>query len=232
MEVLGTTLRMIDEPSQEWRQIQVVGVVGDVVQGRAEDGPRPAVYLPYTQADWPMVQPLVAVARPPEDMAPEIRRSVARFSGMVPVQALMSIEERIRGTRTSPRFHAVLFGTFAAVALLLASAGLYASLAHAVGRRRRELGIRMALGARRRRLRGMVLLQAARAAGLGIVLGLGGALLLNRTLRSYLFEVQPDDPVALAGAATVLAVVALAAAYLPARRATSVDPAEVLRDGL
>ncbi|MEQ9400898.1 MAG: ADOP family duplicated permease [Longimicrobiales bacterium] len=228
-EVLGSTLRMIDEASQEWRDIQVVGVVGDVVQSRPEEGARPAVYLPYTQADWPLVQPLMAVARPPEVMAPEIRRSVARFSGMVPVQALMSLEDRIRATRTSPRFHAVLLGTFAAVALLLASAGLYASLAHAVGRRRRELGIRMALGARRQGLRGMVMLQAARTAGLGIALGLGGALLLNRTLRSYLFEVQPDDPVALTAAAAVLAVVALAAAYLPARRATSVDPAEVLR---
>ena len=113
--------------------------------------------------------------------------------------------------------------------LLLASAGLYASLAHAVGRRRRELGIRMALGARRRGVQRMVLRQAAVVAGVGIGLGLAAALGLNRVLRSFLFGVEPDDPWALAGAGLLLAIVALAAAYLPARRATSVDPAEVLR---
>ena len=123
-----------------------------------------------------------------------------------------------------------MLATFALVALILAGSGLYASLAHAVGLRRREMGIRMALGAARGGVRRLVLYSGMRIAGIGLAAGLLGALALNRALRSFVYAVPPGDPVALAGASAVLGVVAILAAYIPARRATEVDPAEVLRE--
>ena len=126
-------------------------------------------------------------------------------------------------------FQALLLGTFSVVALLLAAAGLYASLSLAVGRRSRELGIRMALGAARAGVLRMVVLQGMRVAAVGLVVGVAGALALNRVLEAFLFEVEPADPVTLLGVALLLGVVAAAASVLPARRATAVDPVTVLR---
>ncbi len=228
-DALSTSVRMTGLASAELRTVHIVGVVGDVIQRRAEDGARPAIYVPYTQQPWFLIQPVVRSDLPLEILAPELRRAVARFSPAVPTQAMGTLGDRMAATRTDPRFKALLFTTFASVALLLAGAGLYASLAHSVSLRRRELGVRMALGARRSGVRALVVMQALRSAVVGIALGLVGALALSRTLTRFLFQVEPADPVSLLGAAALLGMMAMAASYIPARRATSVDPAEVLR---
>jgi predicted lysophospholipase L1 biosynthesis ABC-type transport system permease subunit len=230
-DALGVQLRMsgggAGEP--ELVPVEIVGVVENVVQTRAEEGAISAVYIPYTHADWAFVQVAVRTERPAEQVIPELRRAVARFNPVAPLMDVRTMEARMAATRTDPRFQALLLGTFSLVALLLAAAGLYASLAHAVGRRSRELGIRMALGARRAGVLRMVLWQGMRAAAAGLILGVGGAMAMNRVLQTFLFEVEPADPVTLGGVTFLLAAVAAAASFLPARRATRVDPVELLK---
>ena len=226
---LQTVISPFDGSGPEQKWVKVVGVVENVVQTRAEEGAVPAVYIPYTNADWAFIQVAVRTDRPPEQVIPELRRAVARFNPVAPLLDVRTMEDRMAATRTDPRFLTMLIAAFSVVALLLAAAGLYASLAHAVGRRSRELGIRMALGAERAGVLGMVFLQGMRVAGAGLVLGIMGALALNRVLQSFLFEVEPADPATLGGVTLLLAVVAAGASYLPARRATRVDPVEVLK---
>jgi putative ABC transport system permease protein len=208
---------------------RVVGVVEDVVQARAEDGPRAAIYMPYTQSEWPFVQAVVHTELPPAVVLPELRKAVGRFSAFVPPRDVRTMEDRMAATRTTPRFQAMLIGAFALLALLLAAAGLYGSLAHAVGRRERELGIRIALGAERSGVLWMVLRQGMAVSAAGLALGLLATFASARVLSGFLFGVEPHDPVTLTLVAVLVLGVSAAACLLPARRATGVDPIEVLR---
>jgi predicted permease len=210
-------------------ELQIVGVVGNVVQTRAEEGPRPAIYVPYTQSDWSTANVVVRSDRDLTTLALELRQAAAQFSPYVPVRNLRSMTSRIRVVRTAPRFQALLLGSFATVALLLAAVGLYGSLAHAVGRRTREMGIRMALGAPRLGIFRLVLNQGLTVTAAGLAFGLAGAVLLTRLLRSFLFEVEALDAVSFTGAVVVLMLVAVLAIVVPARRATSVDVVGSLR---
>jgi len=210
--------------------IRIVGVVEDVVQTAATEGPRSAVYLPYTQTDWPGgVEAVVRTDLPAEAIMPELRKAVARFNPIVPPRDLGTLRDRMSSSRTTPRFQAMLIGAFAFVALLLASAGLYGSLAHEVGRRQRELGVRIALGARRSGVLGLVLRRGMTVALGGLGLGFVASFGLTRVLTDYLYGVEPNDPLTLVGVAVVLVLVSVAACLIPARRATNVDPVEVLR---
>ncbi len=208
---------------------EIVGVVEDVIQGRAQEGGRPAVYFPYTQADVPFAQVVVRSDLPPETLFPELRAASRRFSPAIPPLDVSTMEQRMAATRTTPRFQAVLVGAFAAIALLLAAAGLYGSLTHAVGRRRKELGIRMAVGAERASVLGLVLAQGLRISAAGLVFGLLVALVASRFLTTFLYGVEPSDPATYVGVALVLSGVAAAACLRPALRATAVDPVEVLK---
>lgn len=219
---------MVHIPEGEY-DAEIVGVVEDVIQGRAEEGGRPAVYFPYTQADMPFAQVVVRSDLPPEALFPELRAASRRFSPAVPPLDVSTMEQRMAATRTTPRFQAVLVGAFAAVALLLAATGLYGSLTHAVGRRRKELGIRMAVGAERTAVLGLVLAQGLRISAVGLALGLLVALGASRFLTTFLYGVEPTDPATYAGVALVLGGVAAVACVRPAVRATAVDPVEVLR---
>lgn len=209
--------------------IRIVGVVRDVVQASADEGARPAVYLPYTQTDWPLVQAVVRSSRSPDVLIPELRKAVARFSPIVPPRDVRTMRQRMSDTRVGPRFQALLVGAFAMVALLLATSGLYASLAHAVGRRRRELGVRMALGAPRGGVLRMILREGLTLAGAGVVVGLIGGWWGTRLLTGFLYGVAPHDVTTLLAVSVTLLAVAVLACLNPARRATAVDPVEVLR---
>ena len=210
--------------------MRIVGVIRDVVQTRTEDRPRAAIYIPYGQADARRVVAFWAVVRtslPADVVMPELRAAVAgqqRVSmDMGPMAARASI------ARATPRFQAALIGAFATVATLLAAIGLHGSLAHHVRRRQRELGVRIALGADRASVLGMVLGQGMRITLVGLALGLAGTLALSRVLSSFLFGMEPHDPVTLAAVAGVLLLVAVSACLVPARRATTVDPVRVLQ---
>jgi predicted permease len=207
--------------------VRIVGVVEDVVQTRVEDGPRAAIYVPYTQFNGAL-QVIVRTPLPPDAIAIDLRRAVARFNPIEPVRDVLAMEDRMGAARATPRFQAVLISGFALVAVLLAAAGLYSSLSHWVGRRRRELGIRMALGADRGEVQRMVLGQGIGVALAGLLIGVAGALASGRALSGFLFGVSPYDPMLLLVAGIVMLLVALVASFAPARRATAVDPVTVL----
>ena len=227
LEPLGLVLRHVSE--EDGRALRIVGVVEDVVQARAQQGPRAAVYVPHTQSDWPFVQAVVRTSLPFEVVLPQLRQAAGRFNPLAPARDVRTMDARMAASRTTPRFHAMLIGAFALVALFLAAAGLYGALAHGVRRRQRELGIRVALGAERRGLIWMVLRQGLTLAGLGLALGLGAALAFSRVLTGFLYGIGPHDPWTLVGVAVALGLVSVAACILPAYRATGVDPVGVLK---
>jgi putative ABC transport system permease protein len=217
------------EPGGNEVVMRIVGVVEDAVQARPEDGARAAIYLPHGQADFPQLGRIWAVARalvPAATVVPEVRRAITE-SGQV-AQEVSSMEGRMAETRATPRFQALMIGAFAAVAMLLAAMGLHGSLAHAVRRRQRELGVRIALGADRGSVLRMVLAQGLRVSVVGLVIGIVGTLAMSRVLAAFLYNMEPYDPLTLGGVSVVLLLVSAIACLAPARRATGVDPVKVL----
>jgi putative ABC transport system permease protein len=176
-----------------------------------------------------MVNVVLRSDRDATALAAELRAAAAQFSPSVPRPIIERVTDRIRDARTEPRFRAFLILSFASVALLLAAVGLYGTLSHAVSRRTRELGIRMAVGADRRRILGMVLREGTRVIAAGLVCGVVAAALVTRVLRGFLFGVEPLDATTFAASALLLLVIGGLAMLSPARRATGVDPAESLR---
>jgi putative ABC transport system permease protein len=210
--------------------MRIVGVVEDVVQTRAEDGPRPAVYIPYSQATPQQLIRWWSVARTDRSadaVIPELRASLAGSD--VRAENVGTMSERIALTQITPRFQTLLIGAFAFVALLLAAVGLHGSLAHTVRRRQRELGVRIALGADRSSVLRLVMRQGMQLSVIGLTLGLAGTLALTRVLASFLFDMQPWDPPTLLAVAAILLLVCAGACFAPARRATAVDPVRVLQ---
>jgi predicted permease len=207
--------------------VRIVGVVEDVVQARIEDGPRPAIYVPHTQFKGAL-QAIVRTPLPVDAIAADLRRAIARFNPIEPVRDVVAMEDRMGAARATPRFQSALISAFAFVAVLLAAAGLYSSLSHWVGRRRHELGVRMALGADRGAVRRLVLGQGLGVALAGLLVGMVGALGAGRALSGLLYGVSPYDPALLLVTGIVLLLVAVAASFGPARRATAVDPVTVL----
>lgn len=207
----------------------VVGVVANVVQTRAEEGSKPAIYVPSAQSDWSFAQVAIRSTRPLSELGPEIKRAAAAVSRVVPVMRLGTMAQSIGSGQVAPRFQAVLIGGFAGVALLLAGIGLYGTMAHTVGRRARELGIRMAIGARGEVVLRSVLRQGLSVAAIGLGVGLTGAALVSRTLETLLFGIAPLDGPTFVGAAIVLLLVAVLSVLRPALRAARTDPTVALR---
>jgi putative ABC transport system permease protein len=163
-------------------------------------------------------------------LVPLLRRAVASVDAGLPIFDVQRLDDRIAQTLARPRFTAALIGLFAAAALLLAAAGVYGIMAYSVSFRSHEIGIRLALGADARRVLVHVLGESARLAAAGAVVGLAAASVVTRLMRSLLFGVTPLDPLILSIAALVIIAVALAAALVPAHRASAVDPMVVLRN--
>jgi ABC-type antimicrobial peptide transport system permease subunit len=188
----------------------------------------PMEKLPFTLA---MAHMAVSIPRdPPPGWARTLREAVWKAAPAMPVPTVRPMEEWVDRSTASRRFDGVLFGSFGAVALILAAAGLYGTLLYTVGQRRRELGIRMALGAASRRVEGQVVTQGLVLAGIGCLLGVGGAWGVGQFLEARLFGLEPTDPATLLGAVLVLLAAAVLASWLPALRASRVDPMDVLRE--
>lgn len=220
--------------SQWWQSMdgswEIVGVVDDVRFGGLHTPPEPAVYLPHAQ--WPFVT-MSLVIRSAGDVGPVldgVRGIVADLDPGMPVDVLGTVDELLTGQVAQPRFQMILIGSFALLAAALAAIGIYGVLSYLVARRRRELGIRMALGAEQARVVGSVLAEAGRLAGAGILLGLGAAAALRGLVEGFLYGVSPFDPLTFGGVALAVAAIALLAAFLPAWRASRVAPAAVLQD--
>ena len=208
----------------------VIGVVGDVrVEGLAAEAPA-TLYVGSHMAPRSSVKLFLRTAGDPATVAPAVRAAVAEVEPDLPIAELAPLTELIARTVVEPRFFATLIGIFSALALVLALVGLYGVLSFAVAQLTREIGIRIALGAERNRVVRMILGRTARLSGLGIALGLAGALAGGRVLAGQLHGVAATDPATLLAVATVLGAGAMIAGWLPARRAAAVEPAISMRE--
>ena len=211
----------------------VVGVAADVKRLSLREAPPPEMYVPYTQMVWPPLLTMNVVLRgngTASGLAARARDAVHAVAPELPVAGVRTLAGIVDDSLAPARFAVFLLSAFAGIALLLAAVGMYGVIAYNVAQRTPELGVRIALGARPGSLFQMVLAQGGRIAGWGVGLGLVAALGVSRLLRGFLYGVQATDPLTFAGVAILLALVALAACYLPARRAMRVDPIVALRE--
>jgi len=192
----------------------------------------PAVYTPFAQSyeRWKRLMTIAIRTRDQSaGLIEEVKKQIWSVDGQIPVSDVHAMDDLIAVSLAQQRFNMLLLGLFAALALILATVGIYGAMAYAVNQRRHEIGVRIALGARRSDVLRLVLGDGAKIALFGIASGIAGALVLTRLMASLLFEVKPTDPGTFAGVAILLAAVALAACYIPAHRAMRVDPMVALR---
>jgi putative ABC transport system permease protein len=208
---------------------RIEGVFSDFRQQGLTEEPGDLMIQPWSQGPAAKLAALVRVAGRPLEVAPTVRRKLRELDPALPLPPAASLEDLVAQSVLGPRSRALLIGLSAGVALLLALIGTYGVMAHGVGRRRREIAIRMATGAGRLRIQGWVLLRALALGLTGIGLGLLGALAAGRLLQGLLFGVAATDARILALAALLLLAACLAAGYVPARRASRIDPALILR---
>jgi len=189
----------------------------------------PDLYLPLAQKPAADLGLLVRTAAAPGTLATTLRRELTALDRDVPLYAMAPMEELAAAQTARSRVSAFLMGSFGALALLLAGLGIYGVISYSVAQRGHEIGVRMALGARRGEVFRLVLAQALGLTAIGMALGLAGALALTRLLAGQLYGLSPNDPSTYAAVALLLAGAALAAGWLPAHRATRVDPLVALR---
>jgi putative ABC transport system permease protein len=232
MNPIGRRLR---PPGDDVPWLTIVGVVKDVKQGGLEEPTGTEIYFLYPQVARqvgfaPRTMNIVLRAAGDPDLLTNAARSEVRsLDPQLPVANMASMKDVLYQSVARPRFITLLLAVFAGVALALAAIGTYGVMAYSVAQRRQEIGIRMALGAQASTVLGMVLGQGLAVAGLGLALGVAGALALTRLMSALLFNVSATDTFAFLTAPLLLALVALTACYIPARRATRVDPAMVLK---
>ncbi len=209
--------------------LQIVGVVADTRDVHLRAAPRPQVYMPLLQTTGSSIHLFIRTSADPLAMAPELEKIIWSIDKDQPVSHVQSMTQVISKSVAEPRFRTWLLGVFAAAGLTLTLVGLYGVVSYMAGQRTREIGIRVALGAQRSNVLRLVLSQGVRLTVVGAIAGVLGSLALTRLLKSELFDIKPTDPATLIGAAVLMLLVALAACYLPARRATRVDPLVALR---
>jgi predicted permease len=210
--------------------LTVIGVVRDLRRSDDVRRPvRPEVYMCALQNPPRSQMLLVRTATDPNAVVASVRREVQAINPQLPLFAIGTLEGQIFETLTTPRFRAVLLAGFAVIALLLATIGIYGVTAHAVGQRTHEVGIRMALGAARRDVLGLILVEHLKPALIGVTVGVLGAVVLSQSLRTLIYGVRATDPFTFIAMAIALIAVAVVACWIPARRATRVDPLVALR---
>ena len=214
----------------------VIGVVADVKQSSLREETPPEMYVPFTQSEikvWPPMQTMqvaLRTAADPTTMISGVRQAMNSVDPELPLAKLATLSTLVDHSLTQPRFSMMLLTGFALLALALASVGMYGVISYSVTQRNKEIGIRMALGAERASVFGMVLKQGFGMAGIGIVIGLLAAFVATRTLSAYIYGVRPFDPLTFGSVCALLAALVALASWVPARRATRVDPVVVLRD--
>ena len=208
----------------------IVGVVGGVRHFGLDRGVTPEMYTPHAQQpSYHTMNLVIRASTDPRALVPMIRRELAALDRDVPISNVLTLDDVVSVSTTEPRFRTLLVGAFAALAVLLAVVGVAGVISYTVGRRTQEIGVRVALGASQRQVVSLLLAQGMRPAAIGVGLGLLGALALTRLLAGLLFGVSTVDGPVFAAAAATLLLAALAATYLPARRATAIDPIVALR---
>jgi predicted permease len=229
---LGKHIQAGALPSNEVPWMEIVGIVGDMKQSLASEA-KSEVYIPYRQADSLIpvfsMSLVMRTARDPHTEVSALRSAVHDLNPNQPLVKIRTMQENIATSVSDSHFRTVLLGIFAASALLLSLIGLYGLIAYSVAQRTSEIGVRMALGAQRRDILRMVVGQGIKLVLIGVVVGLAGALVLSQLLKQFLYGVVPDDPATFIGVAVILTVVAAVACWIPAQRATRVDPIVALR---
>jgi len=208
---------------------EVIGVVGDVRHQGLDDPPGPALYLPHAQHPTGAITFTVRTTAPISTALAGLKEQIWALNPRISLTDTGSLEGLLSDTLRQRRFYLLLLGVFASVALFLAVIGIYGLISYAARRRVAEIGIRLALGAQARTILALFLSRAGVLVAIGVGTGLGGSLLLTRYLGSLLYEIQPNDPVTLLGVAVLLAGVAITATWVPARRASRIEPASTLR---
>jgi putative ABC transport system permease protein len=207
--------------------LTVIGVVADARYREIETA-RLDVYRPYAQFSAPLRHFVIRSAGEPSSIAPDIRSAIHAVDPSQPI-SILTMDEILSAAMGRWRLNARLFGVLAALALALAAVGTYSVMSYAVSRRTHEIGVRMALGAGRREIARMVIHDGLRVAVIGVAIGSAVAIAAAGLLQHLLIGVGPRDPLAFAGAAALLSIVALLAAFVPARRAAAVDPMAAMR---
>lgn len=221
-----------DDETDDGAPLEIIGVVGDIRSQDARGKTEPAVYRPILQLEDQSAYPVnvhVRTQSDPNALASQVRQMLNQIDDKLPVYGITSMDEQLRQNLNQERLIAQLVSFFGALALILACIGLYGVMAHGVARRTNEIGIRMALGARGGNIAWMVLRETLLLVLAGLVIGVPAALLGARLVSTQLFGMSPTDPLTLIGAAVVLTTVALLAGYVPARRATKINPLVALR---
>jgi putative ABC transport system permease protein len=217
------------DQNQQPLWVEIIGVVANIRSVELREESTAEIYFPATQNFWPSMSLVVRSSVEPESLSGSIRQVVHDVDKSVPVSQVKTMDHVVSESIMQPRFNLFLLGLFSTVAMLLSAAGIYGVTAYTVSQRTHELGIRLALGAQVSDVLKMILGQGMAVIGVGLVLGLAAAFALMRLLRSLLFGVGENDPLTFAAITLVLLMVALIACYIPARRATKVDPLVALR---
>jgi len=218
-----------NEP-HEW--MTIIGVAADVKHSGLNQPVDPAVYAPFSQNDeaWRKFMTLVIRTRVPvAGLVEDVKKQVWSLDSQIPISEIQSMDDLLAVSVAQQRFNMLLLGSFAVLAVALAGVGIYGMVAYRVNQRTHEIGVYMALGAQHRDVLRLVMKDGVKLGLLGIVLGLAGSIALTRLMVSVLFEVKPTDPATLIGVALLLAVVAMLACYIPARRALNIHPMTALR---
>ena len=227
---VGRRFQLVGPDHPDW--FTVVGIVADFkhYQGDSADPIPPAAYVPYAFEPALNTGLTIRATGEPARLVSAVREQIRQADAALPIFQVSTMEELRQRSFWQFRLFGWMFSTFGAIALLLASIGVYGVLSYSVSQRTQEIGVRMALGAERSHVLRLVLGQGVRLASIGVVLGLVGAFGVTRYLKTILYNVTPTDPVSFAGVAGFLTLVAIVASYVPARRAMAVDPLIALRN--
>jgi putative ABC transport system permease protein len=226
-EPLGRRLDFGD--AEKEGHYEIVGVVGDVRHDGLEEAPEPEVYVAHAKSPWRTMTVVARTQGDPAQIVSAAQREVVALDAEQPLFNVRTLDRVVSEAIAPQKLATWMMGVFAFIALALAAIGLYAVMSYSVTQRTHEIGVRMALGAQRSDILRLVVRQGMILTFAGLALGLGASLLLTRAMSKVLYGVSATDPVTFAGISLLLALVAFAANYFPARRATKVDPMDALR---
>ncbi len=234
---IGQQIQVVGLYPDEPRQI--VGIIPDVRQGLPQDEQQAQVYVPFAQLprflpattgrSMDILTYVVRTEGDPPELAPALTRAVAEIEPSQPVYSMQPVEQYVADQNEGYGLYVLLLGVFGGIALVLATVGIYGVMVHAVSHRTNEIGVRMALGASRSQVLRLLIRRGMLLTAIGLIVGVAGSLALTRIIANFLWGVTPTDPLTFGVVIVLLSMIALVACYIPARRASSVDPMVALR---